>query len=88
MDTVCTQHPCRLYIVINDAGNPGIAAQIQNRIRQLDQPLCGTVLFPDLQHGDAAVDRLLHLGRQICSRGCDGIQRIIDRSILHFLLLS
>ncbi|MFQ9093547.1 MAG: hypothetical protein ACLR5S_04075 [Ruminococcus sp.] len=24
--------------------------------------------FSDLQHGDAAVDRLLHLGRQICSR--------------------
>ena len=57
MDTVCTQHPCRLYIVINDAGNSrhrGTAAKWDTPARF--SRFGGTVLFPDLQHGDAAGD--------------------------------
>ena len=70
---VRTQHTCCFYIVVDDAGNAGAAADVDERVGELDQALCCAVLFPNLQHGDAAVNGCADVFCELGAWFCDGV---------------
>ena len=82
---VCTEDFCRFCVIVDNAGNSRITAQLQNGICQFNSPFGGTVFFPNLKHGNAAGNGTLYLFRQICRR--EFFEFSCNKGIDHWVLL-